>query len=430
MFDIRELNIAFELWGVALCVLGNACLLLFSRSEGSYRRIIFTMFTLELIAAGGDAVAGIFRGRSGIIAWQATHLGNFATFSANFFLLAVFTSYLCERMREVGATHVRRWRAGALVAAAVMSLLTALGTFYTIDAANLYHRSDLYWMTYAYALVLGLVDFFLLMRSRKDLERSAFWCLLFYIIAPLLAMSVQVYVYGLNFLIIASVIGTVVLFLETRARSARILVERTKELAQSRVELSESRIAAMVSQIQPHFMFNTLDSIYYLCGEDPERAQTAVDRFSTYLRANLASLRSTAPVPINTELAHVRTYLDLEKLSMEDLLEWEVDAQADGFSVPALSLQTLTENAVRHGVGKRPGGGRVVVRTRETPDSWVATVEDDGVGFDTQQAIDEGHVGLENTRMRLASMCDGSLEITSTPGVGTRAVIRIPKQRG
>ena len=212
MFDIRELNIAFELWGVALCVLGNACLLLFSRSEGSYRRIIFTMFTLELIAAGGDAVAGIFRGRSGFIAWQATHLGNFATFSANFFLLAVFTSYLCERMREVGATHVRRWRAGALVVAAVMSLLTALGTFYTIDAANLYHRSDLYWMTYAYALVLGLVDFFLLMRSRKDLERSSFWCLLFYIVAPLLAMSVQVCVYGLNFLIIASVIGTVVLF--------------------------------------------------------------------------------------------------------------------------------------------------------------------------------------------------------------------------
>ena len=428
MFEIREVNIAIELWGVAFSALGILCTLLFGRAEGRYRNLFIAFFSLELVAAGGDAMAGIYRAQPGAVAWTATHLGNFATFAGNIFLLAIFTSYLLARLEDVGGTYHSTLSRVVWAVAGIMCVLTALGAFYTIDEHNVYQRGSFYWVTLVYPLVVGATDASVVIYNRHHFTKTAFACLLFYLSSPILAMAVQIYVYGLNFLIIVGILSGVMLFLETQASSARMLVERTEELARSRVEVSEGRIAVMVSQIQPHFIFNTLDSIYYLCAEDPERAQEAVDMFSTYLRANLASLTKMAPVPIETELAHVRTYLELEQLSMEGLLNWDIDVQAQGFLVPALALQTLAENAVKHGVGKRPGGGHVTVRTREDRDCWLATVEDDGMGFDTTLPIGEGHVGLENTRQRLKALCGGTLEVTSAIGRGTTAVIRIPKQ--
>ena len=428
MFDVRSINIAIELWGVAFCLIGAVVAVLLSRTFSRRLNLLLLMFAAEMVACGADAVAGIYRGQPGAAAWFATHAGNLATFTGNYFVLATFTLFICIRIEDAGGRSHRVWARTALIAAAVMSVLTAFGVFYQIDEANLYSRSDAYWLIYAYVLAVCITDIVLIIAERRHLRRSELACFLFYAIGPLIAMGVQLLVYGLNFVIIFGVLSTVVLMLETQANSARTLAERTEELARSRIEISDSRIKAMVSQIQPHFLFNTLDSIYYLIAEDPATAQEAVDRFSTYLRRNLASLSASKPVPVETELEHVRTYLSLEQLSMEDLLVWEIDDQATNFTVPALSLQTLAENAVKHGIGGKPEGGKVVVRTREARDCWLASVEDDGVGFDTQALAAADGVGIENTRLRLAAMCNGTLEITSTPGKGTVAVMRIPKE--
>ena len=428
VFDIRGLNIAIELWGVAFCLTGAVTAALFSRTDRKRLNLLLLMFAAELVASSGDAVAGIYRGQAGTVAWLATHLGNFATFAGNFSLLAAFTLFICVRLHDAGGGRYRPWSTGIWIITAAMCLFTALGAFYKIDESNLYVRSDLYWVIYLHVLLVCVGDIVLILRDRRFLRRSEIACFLFYAASPLLAMGAQVLIYGLNFVIIAGVIGTVILSIETQVNTARTFAQQTAELAQSRVDVSESRIKVMVSQIQPHFIFNTLDSIYYLCAENPEKAQLAIDRFSTYLRANLASLSKTEAVPIETELEHVRTYLSLEQLSMEDLLTWEIDDQAHNFSVPALSLQTLAENAVKHGIGGKPEGGKVVVRTREARNCWLASVEDNGVGFDTEALRREGSVGIENTRMRLAATCGGTLEITSTPGHGTTAVMRIPKE--
>ena len=428
MFDVRELNIAIELWGAVFCVIGIACTLLFTYTQRDFRVHLATLFGLVLCATTGDAIAGIFRGQPGTLASVATHVGNYVTFSGNFMLLAAYTSYLCRRIEGAGANSPQTWRTTIWICSTCMCLLTAMGLFYRIDSANLYHRTGFFWLTVAYVLPVGLIDTIITLRHREVLGRSLFGCLMFYNIIPIVAAVMQVFVQGLNLQSIADVLSVLILFLEIQTYSARTLTLRSEQLVRSQEELSESRIKAMVSQIQPHFLFNALDSIYLLCEEDPARAQYAIDMFSTYLRNNLASLRRSTPVPIETELAHVRTYLELEKVSMEDLLDWEIDAPATGFSVPALSVQTLAENAVRHGVGKKPGGGTIVVRTRETQDGWVVLVIDNGVGFDTSAPIDEGHVGLENTRQRLEALCEGTLQVTSKPGVGTTALIRIPKE--
>lgn len=431
MSNYRELTIAIELWGTVFSTIGLACSFLMSRAEERqdtrYNNHYMAMFAMVLLACAGDALAGVYRGLTDSFAWVATRFGNYATFFGNFFLLAAYTSCVCTRIEGANHQGYLTWRRSVWGAAAFMSVLAALGTFYTIDEYNLYQRTDYFWLTYLYSLVVGLVDAALVIINRKHLSLGDFVFLISCIFAPLVAMGIQLFVYGLNFLVISEVVLSMLLFLEDQAHSANLLIEKNEELARTQLEVSESRIAVMVTQIQPHFLFNTLDSIYYLCGVDPNRAQEAVDRFSTYLRSNLNSLNQLEPVPVEAELEHVKTYLQLEQLSMEDLITWRIDAQATGFKVPALSLQTLAENAVKHGIGKRPGGGTIVIRTYETPDGWLATVRDDGMGFDVTAPIPEGHVGLTNTRLRLASMCNGTLFIESKPNVGTMATIHIPK---
>ena len=279
-------------------------------------------------------------------------------------------------------------------------------------------------------MLVSAINTALVLFNRESLRLPTLLAMLFYTLGPLVAAVVQARIYGLNFGAVAAVLGTIVIFLETQAYSAQVLLERNEELARSQMALSESRIAVMVSQIQPHFMFNTLDTIYQLCEEDPARAQKAIDAFSTFLRANLDSLKQNAPVPIEAELRHVRTYLDLEKMSFEELLDYRFDIVAGGFKVPALCVQTLAENAVKHGVSKRSEGGTVTIRTRETKVEYLVTVADDGVGFDADVVLlDGGGLGIDNTRARVKAMCGGTLTITSSPGKGTTAVISIPKEK-
>ena len=200
---------------------------------------------------------------------------------------------------------------------------------------------------------------------------------------------------------------------------------------QMQKELYEAKVSVMVSQIQPHFMYNALTSIAMMCTIDPETAQEATVTFADYLRGNMDSLKQTAPVPFETELAHLKKYLYIEKLRFADLLNIEYDIQATDFKLPLLSIQPLVENAVKHGVGMAEDGGTVKISTRETETAFEVIVEDDGVGFDVNEKKDDGrsHVGMENTKKRLHDMCGGEVVITSEPGKGTVAKVVIPKTK-
>lgn len=194
-------------------------------------------------------------------------------------------------------------------------------------------------------------------------------------------------------------------------------------------ELKENRISIMLSQIQPHFIFNTLSSICYLCDEDPSAVKGAILKFASYLRGNLSSLDRKTVIPFDEELRHVQVYLDLEKLRFENDLNIEYDIKTTGFFLPALTVQPIVENAVKHGISTKPGGGTVSISTEDRDDCFAVVVRDDGVGFDPSAPYDTSrdHVGLSNVRSRLYSMCGGSLDIESSPGKGTVSTISIPK---
>ena len=199
---------------------------------------------------------------------------------------------------------------------------------------------------------------------------------------------------------------------------------------QMQKELYEAKVSLMVSQIQPHFLYNSLTSIAMMCTKDPKKARNATVNFADYLRGNMNSLKQKTPVPFTQELEHLKKYLMLEEMRFGDMLNIEYDITTTDFVIPQLSVQPLVENAVKHGVGMKEDGGTVTIATREEDDCYKVIITDDGVGFDTTKPVrDDGrsHVGMENVRQRLKELCDAQVIIESEIGKGTVATIRIPK---
>ena len=194
------------------------------------------------------------------------------------------------------------------------------------------------------------------------------------------------------------------------------------------VQLKESRISLLLSQIQPHFIYNTLGTIERMCLKDPQKAFDLVRNFSLYLRGNFSELDSVTPIRFAEELKHVEYYVNIEKVRFPDM-NIKYDVEATEFVLPALSVQPLVENAIKHGLMRLEAGGMVMIHSYETPTHFCVEVKDDGVGFDISLPIDEKkHVGLRNIRGRLKAMVDGELILESNPGAGTKAVIMIPKE--
>jgi len=202
-----------------------------------------------------------------------------------------------------------------------------------------------------------------------------------------------------------------------------------EEKLQTERKLAESRIGIMLSQIQPHFLYNALTVISRLCDKDPAKAKKATISFSNYLRGNMNLLESAEPIPFENELNHTISFLNLEKAMFGEALHVLYDIQTKNFKLPALTMQPIVENAVKHGIGKKEGGGTVTISTKETDGGYLVIITDDGNGFDPEKNDGNGetHIGINNVRLRLSAQCGGSLEIESTPGAGTIAVILIPK---
>ena len=194
-------------------------------------------------------------------------------------------------------------------------------------------------------------------------------------------------------------------------------------------ELSELNTTLMISQIQPHFLYNALNTIKYMTKKDPKTAEHAIVKFSSYLRANMDSLTQKEPIAFTKELEHVKNYIDIEQLRFGDRLKTEYDIQTENFTIPPLTIQPIVENAIKHGVNQKPEGGTVKISTKEADDAFIVVISDDGVGYDVNQILDDGrsHVGISNIKKRLSTMLDATVEINSVIGEGTQATITIPK---
>ena len=191
--------------------------------------------------------------------------------------------------------------------------------------------------------------------------------------------------------------------------------------------MAEQRIEIMMTQIQPHFLNNTLSTIQALCRIDPEKAFDTTAKFGTYLRQNIEFLNQPDLIPLEKEIEHTRLYADIERLRFPNITV-VYDLGDTEFSLPVLTIQPLVENAIRHGVRIRKSG-LVTVRTQAYDDRHEITITDNGKGFEPRTATRGGmHIGIQNVRERIERMCGGTLKIDSKIGEGTTVTIQLPRR--
>lgn len=216
------------------------------------------------------------------------------------------------------------------------------------------------------------------------------------------------------------------------AHAMRYFVESTgreAQMARLSEQLTAARFSALQSQVNPHFLFNTLNTIA-VRARDGDNAGTVrmVQQLSDVLRRTLSRHRANE-VTIGKELDLVEQYLAIEQARFSDRLRVTVDADATlrSAAVPSFAVQHLVENAVRHGIARRPGAGRVVIATRREGDALAVDVSDDGPGIDGGAPPPAGH-GIDNTRERLRVLHGdrASLTYARAPGGGTVASLRVP----
>lgn len=194
------------------------------------------------------------------------------------------------------------------------------------------------------------------------------------------------------------------------------------------MELAESQI--MLGQIKPHFIFNALANIKALIYTDPDLAEKLIIAFTKYLRTHLNALGKEEMARFPDILDFVDNYIQVEQSRFPGKIKVVYDIQYDEFQMPHFIIQPLVENAIKHGLCKKNGTGRLRIASYQAGDEICIEIEDDGIGFDRmpERAVDSG-IGLENVRKRLSYLLDGSLALHSEPGKGTRAVIRFKERQ-
>lgn len=307
------------------------------------------------------------------------------------------------------------------------SVVIIVGTFndmfFSYQYNNGYYltQTNVGFIPYTYLWILFAVELVLLIikRGMKVGERIVF---LAFVTIPGIALAFHIMYPEMSILTMAIVAGYFSHFLYFYVQRGLMIQKQEKELSEKQIELT-------ISQIRPHFIYNCLSSISYLCTKDPQLAVEAIDDFSSFLRVNFSNISQNKIVPFSQELEHTMKYLKLEKMRFEDRVRVYFDIRVDNFQIPSLTLEPLVENAVKHGICKKAEGGTIIVRTTETDKEYLVEVIDDGVGFDVNVPPDDGrvHVGVTNVEKRLRDMVNGRLEVYSKINKGTRMTIHIPK---
>ena len=300
---------------------------------------------------------------------------------------------------------------------------------YSIDAANEYHRSWGYYVwqgiTILTFLFIGVVTVLYRKQTDSFVKRIIAVAFLF----PMAGFLMSMVSTGFNFNNIMVSVSELLMFMLYEKNKTEVTLKYGYELEKAKTELAEARLTLMQAQIKPHFINNAMIAVQEVCCTDPERAAELIEHFARYLRNNINATNTSLPIDFKDEVQAVREYLAIEYADTSKKFKFEFDIKCESFKVPALSIEPLVENAVKHGIDRYSDEGRVILASFETENAYHAEIRDNGGGFEvSDETLGKGGIGLKNTEERLKKMCGGSLDIRRDNG-WTVAEIIIPKAK-
>jgi len=305
-------------------------------------------------------------------------------------------------------------------AALLVSLFTGIVVSFP---QNVFTPGPFYAVTWVCSLVYLVIIFWSAFYHKKHRQESiGLLIALFFIGSCMLIEILFGGIVGMQETAIAFSLLAYYLYFQSQA-----YLQERMEFEQS---LNEARLRTMIAQIHPHFVCNALSCVAELCHENAAAAEEAVLTLAGYLRSHYQAIESDALISFEHELENIGCFLSLEQQLLGERMRVVLDTPVTDFKVPGLSIETLVENAVRHGVAKKRGGGTVTLRTEQTDGGIIITVSDDGPGFDRAAVSKDNalHIGLNNAQTRLEKQCRADIDITTAPEEGCTVRIRIPKE--
>ncbi len=419
---IDLINFSAAVTGLVIVLLGLFFTLAVNSLEKWTRRFFVALFSVAAAYVASDLlsqVSLIFLGPDYAV------LSRIAVFCESFFsslLMPMITVYLLrcsgERRKRTPlfASMLTLW----LVYVALLIFTQFSTEIYSISSKNVYQRGPWYFVLLVPPAAMMIMNCISLFFRRKQLTKKQRAAFTVYLLIPLGCMLIQMFSYGLLMIVIGTSVSAMIMFVF-------ILLDQVDHSIRQQKENAAQQASITVLQMRPHFIYNTLMSIYYLCKQDAGKAQQVILDFSSYLRKNFTAIAKADAIPFEEELEHTRAYLAVEQARFKDQLLVEFDTPFTDFRIPPLTLQPIVENAVKHGMDPELEPLFISISTRRQDGYAEITVDDSGPGY--QPADDnEPHIGLDNVRERLKMMCKGDLTISRRDCGGTIVTIRIPVQ--
>ena len=311
----------------------------------------------------------------------------------------------------------------SLVLLGIITILDVVNVFngmFFYAENGMYIRSKAMIVSQTFQFIIFSIIILLTFFNKKLLlrEKASFGI---YCTLPLVGIIIQNIFKGYAIVYLLIIVSVEILFFFLNVQKNMILaIEQEKN--------KDAQMKLMISQIRPHFIYNSLSSISTLIEIDPERAQKSLDDFTNYLRMNLSNITESNEIPFSRELDYIKTYIELEKIRFNDRLNVIYDIKKSDFYVSPLTIQPLVENAIKHGILKKIEGGTLTIKTYDDDTNNYIEIIDDGIGFNPNEydSKSNGHYGLSNIKYRI-ERTKGSIGIKSEINKGTYVKVTLKK---
>ena len=437
-------QIIIECWNEVFLLLLLIVMLIGIRrdSKSELTRSVKIPFTWELIVFYGatflynlfDILDIMFGGMPTRLSYIVIRCGVFGYYAVGGFLTVFYLQVMKTHIAEkLGMKRLKSLLTAFQLAQIPLFLILAVtpftGILYRITEKNEYQRSFGYTIWQAVTILTFLFIAGVVVYHWRRIDRFMKEVIITSTVFPMIGLICGMFItLSLNNIMVA--ITALILFLVYEKNKNSIIIKRTRELELAKAELAESRLTMMLSQIKPHFIYNSMNAIMELCYTEPERAADTIAHFSDFLRGKLNAFDSNEPAWFDDELGLIKEYLSIEYADRNKVFRVEYDLACKDFRLPALTVQPLVENAVKHGVDRYSADSLVKLVTCEDEQNIYIKVTDNGTagqGDDSLFAEERG-VGIRNVTERLRMMCGGELGISRTEA-GTTATVTIPKNR-
>ena len=375
---------------------------------------LFTTLTLLVISYFVDSFL--------LLCSNSAIAGRILVFFEYFFIpvtMVMFTIFLLHCCGE-------DWRKSkvfysALIVLVVFFILLGItqfsGIFYYITEERIFYRNELHSVLMLPMILISNLNLFTVIKRRKNFSKKYYMAFMVNTLPMTLAILFHTIIF--NPLVVA--LG---LTFSASGMFVIIFIDHVEKFLRQQREIFNQQANILVLQMRPHFIYNTMTSIYYLCSQNPKQAQKVTLDFTNYLRKNFMAIACEGTILFSEELEHTKAYLSIVHAQFEENLFVEYDTPYVNFKIPPLTLQPIVENCVKHGLDLDSDPLNILILTRETNSGNEIIVEDNGSGFDLDD--NKEYFALENIQKRLEMFCGGILSIYPREGGGTIVKILIP----